>query len=143
MHQSIHTPTHPSTHPSTQLFIYSTCHFTHPSIHPSIKSYHGVKVKAKRFPPRQNSSPPRPLYSSRTSSVTRLRTDTSPFPPRVSPSFRPLGCLFMASLLFCWYSSSMVMAATPFAMAPVILEAAPARPPGGRRFKNMSIRCIS
>lgn len=74
--------------------------------------------------------------STRTSGVTRVRTDTSPFPPRASPSFRPLGCLFMASLLFCWYSSSMVMAATPFAMAPVILEAAPARPPGGWRFRT-------
>lgn len=56
-------------------------------------------------------------------------TDTSPFPPRVSPSLRPLGCLFMASRLFCWYSSSIVMAATPLAIAPVIRDAAPARPP--------------
>lgn len=57
------------------------------------------------------------------------RTDTSPFPPLASPSLRPLGCLFIVSRLFCWYSSSIVMAATPLAMAPVIREAAPAIPP--------------
>lgn len=56
-------------------------------------------------------------------------TETNPFPPLASPSLRPLGCLFIVSLLFCWYSSSIVMAATPFATAPVIREAAPAIPP--------------
>lgn len=69
------------------------------------------------------------------------RTDTSPFPPLASPSLRPLGCLFIASRLFCWYSSSIVMAATPFAMAPVIREAAPAIPP--ERQIGVSITFIS
>lgn len=67
------------------------------------------------------------------------RTETNPFPPLASPSFRPVGCLFMASRLFCWYSSSMVIAATPFAMVPVILEAAPAIPPVQKIHKSLFI----
>lgn len=101
----------------------------HSSIHPSIEFQQCLCKKEKK---RKSYLFPFdfPL------GLTRVRTDTSPFPPRVSPSLKLLGCLFMASLLFCWYSSSMVMAATPFAMAPVILEAAPARPPGGRRLRT-------
>lgn len=72
----------------------------------------------------------------RVQTLNAVRTDTSPFPPLVSPSFRPLGCLFIVSRLFCWYSSSIVMAATPFAMAPVILEAAPAIPPGWQMYRT-------
>lgn len=58
---------------------------------------------------------------------------TSPFPPLANPSPMLAGFLFSPSLLFFWYSSSNVSAASPLPIVPVIRETAPAAPPMNRR----------
>lgn len=58
---------------------------------------------------------------------------TRPFPPLANPSPMLAGFLFSPSLLFFWYSSSNVSAASPLPIVPVIRETAPAAPPMNRR----------
>jgi len=57
-------------------------------------------------------------------------TMTRPLPPRANPSVTSAGCLFFASSLFFWYSSSIVIVAMPLPRAPVTFDTAPAAPPG-------------
>ena len=61
-----------------------------------------------------------------------------PLPPLARLSPKSLGGLFISSLLFCWYSLSMVMAARPFPTEPVILDTMPAAPPSGRKMEHIT-----
>lgn len=62
----------------------------------------------------------------------KYRTLNKPFPPLARLSPKSLGWRPISSLLFCWYSLSMVMAASPFPTEPVIRDTTPAAPPVGR-----------
>ena len=59
-------------------------------------------------------------------------TFRKPLPPLARLSPKSLGGRFISSRRFCWYSLSMVMAASPFPTEPVIRDTMPAAPPGGR-----------
>lgn len=61
-------------------------------------------------------------------------TIPSPLTPRARPSPAVAGSLLNFSRRFCWYSESMVIAASPLPRVPVIRDTAPAAPPNNKSY---------
>lgn len=86
------------------------------------------------------------IFKQAGTSNTHLQTHTRkrPFPPLARLSPKSFGCRPISSLLFCWNSSSRVMAAKPLPTVPVILDTIPAAPPEGtgQRAKSLCFHSL-